>query len=176
MTMQAILMARDSTPNELLARLVGTPGGGGLTSDFLDDAAVLFERHGDPTRSRWLRLERNGYGASTEPSNLIEVFGPGAPEAVVKAARASRLRTGRFLVAGIERHWPHFFVESVDELHEWARRLESGGAPTVSVELDISGADTAPVALAFHRSVFTDVLDSIAVEIGAALRDLGERL
>jgi hypothetical protein len=168
-------MSAPPSPQELLRRLIGGSGTNGLCSELLREAEILFQTRGDATRAAWMRCEREGYGARTQAADLHEVLGPQPPQEVVEAVLSCRRQYGRLIVGGVPRHWPHFFVESVDELRQWAERTGRGGALTVTVELDVPEGEPGPHALTFERDVFHRVLESIARELGAALRPAGAR-
>lgn len=159
-----------TSPNELLNELLSGPDARNLTSNLLARAEQLFQQHGDAARARWMRLEREGYGARTEPADLAELLGRDATNDLTRAVLRSRLQHGRVVVGGVARQWPHFFVESVDELRRWEERVGAGGAAMISIELDVPEDAAAPQALSFPRSVFGQVLDRIAIELADALR------
>jgi hypothetical protein len=117
-----------------------------------------------------MRLEREGYGARTEPANLSDVLGPGAPPELVSTVLRTRVRHGKVVVGGVPHQWPHFFVEPVDVLRDWERKVGAGGALTISLGLEVPPGASGPSALSFQRSVFTDVLNAIAVEVATTLR------
>jgi hypothetical protein len=163
-------MQRAPSANDVLERLLGAPEARNLSSALLEEAERVFLAHGDAARARWMSLERDGYGARTQATNLRDVLGAGASEAVVRAVLESRSQSGRVVVGGVVRHWPHFFVESVDELRLWEERVASGGAPTIELEFSVPSGEPSPHALSFDRSVFAQILFNIALEIGQALR------
>jgi hypothetical protein len=165
-------MSRAASAKGVLERLLGAPDARNLSSGLLEDAERLFLSHGDAARARWMKLERKGYGARTQATNLRDVLGASAPDAVVRAVLESRSQSGRVVVGGVVRHWPHFFVESVDELRLWEQRVASGGPRTIELELDVPSGEPGPHALSFDRLVFARVLFNIALEIGEALQSV----
>ncbi len=150
---------------ELLQRLV-VPGE--LDDDLLARAQGVFEARGDEPRRRWVELERQGYGADTEVGDLRALLGGTNTQGVVEAILRSRVRHGRLVIGGAVRLWPHFFVESVDELRALAARVAGGGSEELL--LDIASAVKPQVQLSFPRHVFAQVLQAIAVELGDAIR------
>lgn len=157
-----------TTSKDLLAELLQSPGSTGLTGEWLRRAEALLASSGDLAKARWLRLEREGYDPRTEATNLADVLGPGSERLVPRVLHA-RLRYGRVTVGGVAHQWPHFFVESVDVLQAWHARL-GGGPLMISIELDVPPGASGPRALSFTRTVFSDVLDAIALEVVAAVR------
>lgn len=166
-------MPAELSAQDLLEQLLRAPDARNLSADFLREAERFFRARGDAARARWMRLEREGYGARTEATNLGDVLGAGSPDELVGVVLATRRRHGRVVVGGVERRWPHFFVESVDDLRRWEERVRGGGPPTVSLEFDVVPGDAGPHALSFSRGIFGELLDGIAVEIGATLQQAG---
>lgn len=131
----------------------------------LTAAENIFAGRADTARVRWIQLERRGYGEATATADLHALFGESPP--VLAAVRRSRVRSGRVMIGGVVRHWPHFFCESVAELRLWARKLEGGESEEITLQL--AGTPNTP-NLAFDRDVFADVLTCIAIEIADAIR------
>ena len=158
---------------ELLERLLGAPDARNLSSDLLDGAERMFTARGQGAHARWMRLERDGYGARTEATNLRDVLGADAPDEVVRSALDSRSQYGRVVVGGVVRQWPHFFVEGVDEMRRWEQRVGSSGGPsTIELEFELPLGERGPRALSFDRSIFRRVLYNIALEVGTALQSI----
>ena len=168
-------MSAGQSAKDLLERLLGAPNARDLSSEFLEEVGCFFDARGDAARARWMRLEREGYGARTEATNLRDVLGSDAPNDVVEAVLGSRRHYGRVVVGGVERRWPHFFVESVEELRRWEQRVSGRNQLTVEVELDIPLAEPGPRALSFPRSIFGQVLTRLALDIGVALQQMDDR-
>jgi len=144
---------------------------GALASNLLEAAEAFFADRGDALRARWLHWEREGFPETTRAADLPDLLGLSAPQGIVEAILRARLRRGRVIVGDPGRvvEWPRFFVEPVDRLRSWHERLAHGGSNEIMVDLD-AAADRVPSSLAFPREVFTDVLQSIALEIADAIR------
>jgi len=166
-------MVQPVPAQDLLRRLLEAPEGGGLSAQLLREAELFFSSFGDAPRARWMQCERNGYGAGTQAADLHEVLGLDAPPELITAVLDSRRQYGRLLVGDVPRRWPHFFVESVDELSGWAQRIGSAVSSTITVQLEVPEGEAAPVALTFDSDVFQRVLARIALELGVALRQAG---
>jgi hypothetical protein len=162
-----------TSPKELLVELLSGPDAGNLSTDFLERVERLFEARGDVARARWMRFEREGYGARTELATLADLLGADPASGLVRAVLQARLQHGRVMVGGVARQWPHFFVESVEELRRWEERARRSGVATIEIEIDVPKDAATPRALSFPCTVFGDVLDRVALEIGDALRLLG---
>lgn len=162
-----------TSPQELRTELLSSPDTRNLSADFLQRAECLFEGCGDGARARWMRAEREGYGMRIEPATLADVLGSDPSSELVRAVLRARLEHGRVVIAGVPRQWPHFFVESAEELQRLDERVGHGGAPTIEIEIDAPEDAATPRALAFPRTIFGDVIGRISVEIGDALRSLG---
>ncbi len=143
-----------------------------LDSSLLEAAEAFFAGRGDAVRARWMRREREGFPHSTRAADLPDVLGLSAPKTVVDAILRARLRRGRVIVGDPGRvvEWPHFFVEPVDRIRSWQERVACDAPAEVVVELDAAAESAAPSSLSFPREVFTDVLQSIALEIADAVR------
>ncbi len=162
-----------TSPKELLAELLSWSDARSLSADFLARAERLFEERGDTARAQWMRSERQGYGSRIEPATLANVLGTDPVSEIVRAVLRARLEHGRVMIAGVARQWPHFFVESVDDLRRLEEQVERGSAPTIEIEIDVPDDAAVPRVLSFPRTVFGHLIDRIALEIGDVLRSLG---
>lgn len=125
------------------------------------EAADLFAAAGREVHRRWLALELQGYGSAVDREPLGDVLRAhelGAHEGARLVAHVTAYRVQQGMtVEPAPRPFHHFFVESIHDLSDVARRFQAAGDKTVRLDFspDVSSY---PVAGIFPGNVFERVL------------------
>jgi hypothetical protein len=125
------------------------------------EAADIFAAAGRGVHRDWLGLELQGYGSAVDRAPLGEVLrahelGPHEGARLVAHVSAYRAQQGT-TVEPSPRPFHHFFVESIHDLSDAARRFRATGAQTVQLGFS-PDVPNYPAAGIFPGDVFDRVL------------------
>jgi hypothetical protein len=140
------------------------------------EAAGLFAAAGHDVHRHWLALELQGYGSEVDRAPLgvvlrADALGPHEGARLVAHVTAYRAQQGT-TVAPAPRPFHHFFVESIRDLAEAARRFRDSGAQTVRLDFSAE-VPNYPAAGIFLGDVFDRVLLGFRATLHLQLGSIG---
>ena len=140
------------------------------------EAAQIFAAARHDVHQHWLTLELQGYGSAVDRAPLGEVLhahqlGPHEGARLVAHVSAYRAQQGT-MIAPTSQPFYHFFVESIHDLSEAARRFRTAGAQTVRLDFSPEIPNYPPAGI-FPGDVFDRVMLGFRATLHLQLGGLG---